>query len=180
MRLWVWVWPPYRTRACGHSDNAGNPREPSDRVSSKSSRDLSEGVKSSITCSLVGITSEHSVGQTSWRVSITRIPRFSQATRIGEMWPPTRVNTNLTLEVGGGGGLSVEFLKNGVHPQYPHAHPCSLRTSATRRPPCLAGSVSTYMHMSSRHMKVGTRARLHDGAAQWPSHRVFSPCHRCE
>ena len=33
---------------------------------------------------------------TSCLVSITRIPIFSDATRIGEMWPPGSVNTNFT------------------------------------------------------------------------------------
>lgn len=54
---------------------------------------------------------------TSWRVSITRIPCFSAATKIGEMWPPARVKMNLT--------------------------PCALRTSATNSPPCLLDAVST-------------------------------------
>ena len=37
------------------------------------------------------------VGLTSWRGSTTRMPFFSQETRMGLMWPPTSVNTNFTL-----------------------------------------------------------------------------------
>lgn len=54
---------------------------------------------------------------TSCRVSTTRIPIFSAATRIGEMWPPTKVN------------------KNWV--------PCSFNTLATISPPCLFDDLST-------------------------------------
>src|SRR5438046_2380271 len=48
----------------------------------------------------------------SWRVSITRMPRCLQPTRIGEMWPPHSVNRNCV--------------------------PCACRTLAIRSPPCMA------------------------------------------
>src|SRR5262245_26199484 len=50
----------------------------------------------------------------SWRVSITRMPRRLQPTRIGEIWPPLSVN------------------RNGV--------PCAARTHATKSPPSIGAS----------------------------------------
>lgn len=54
----------------------------------------------------------------SWRVSTIRIPNFSHATRMGEMWPPTSVNTNLM--------------------------PWAWSTSATLWPPCRGLFLSTW------------------------------------
>ena len=45
---------------------------------------------------------------TSWRVSTTRMPDASQATRIGEMCPPARVKMCLTLSGGESWGVRPE------------------------------------------------------------------------
>lgn len=55
---------------------------------------------------------------TSWRVSTTRMPSFSQATSTGEMCPPTNVKTKRT--------------------------PWALSTAATFSPPCLMLVLSTW------------------------------------
>lgn len=54
---------------------------------------------------------------TSWRVSTTRMPSFSQATSSGEICPPTSVKRNFT--------------------------PCALSTAATLSPPCRMLPLST-------------------------------------